>query len=92
MNNLWTLLVRFPLLALVPSAFFLACAARGRRRSGVVAAVAWAAYALYELGVSLRILCSGECNIRADLIVLYPVLIVLSVVGLGSMIFGGPRG
>lgn len=26
-----------------------------------------------------RILCSGECNIRVDLLVIYPVLVVASV-------------
>jgi hypothetical protein len=29
-----------------------------------------------------RILCSGECNIRVDLLLLYPALAVLAVFGL----------
>jgi len=43
-------------------------------------------YAAYEWLVQGRILCSGECDIRIDLLVLYPALLGLSclavVVGL----------
>ena len=31
-----------------------------------------------------RVLCSGECNIRVDLLVLYPALAVLALLGLIS--------
>jgi hypothetical protein len=31
-----------------------------------------------------RVLCSGECNIRVDLLALYPVLAVLALLGLIS--------
>jgi len=38
-----------------------------------------------------RILCSGECNIRIDLLVIYPVLAVASLIGLGVAVAGcGP--
>ena len=30
----------------------------------------------------LRILCSGECNIRIDLLLIYPMLLMLSVLAL----------
>lgn len=29
-----------------------------------------------------RVLCTGECNIRVDLLAIYPILIVLSAIGL----------
>jgi len=32
--------------------------------------------------MKLRLLCSGDCNIRLDLMVLYPALLIISVVGL----------
>jgi hypothetical protein len=41
--------------------------------------VAWGAYAVYELLMNARILCSGECNIRVDLLLIYPLLLALSV-------------
>lgn len=91
MGDLWTLLIRHPLLALVPAAFFVALAALNGRRFNLVVGGIWTSYALYELGVSLRIFCSGECNIRADLILFYPVLAVLSLIGLG-MAFRGRAG
>jgi hypothetical protein len=31
--------------------------------------------------MKLRILCSGECNIRVDLLLFYPLLLVLTVLG-----------
>lgn len=31
--------------------------------------------------MKFRILCSGECNIRIDLLLLYPALIIISAVG-----------
>jgi hypothetical protein len=32
----------------------------------------------------LRWLCTGECNIRVDLLLIYPVLALLSVIGIVS--------
>ena len=42
----------------------------------------WLAYLPYEYGMTLRLLCSGECNIRVDLLVIYPLLVALSVASL----------
>jgi len=44
-----------------------------------VAAIAWLVYAVYETAMARRIFCSGECNIRVDLLLIYPLLIVLSL-------------
>jgi hypothetical protein len=71
-----------PLLALVPGVIFALAYARCRRPVVLAAAVAWLAYALYEQAMKLRILCSGECNIRVDLLLLYPLLAILSAVGI----------
>ena len=71
--------IAWPALALVPAVIFGALYAYGRRKLVLVTAIAWLAYFPYELAMKLRILCSGECNIRVDLLVLYPVLVVLSV-------------
>ena len=46
-----------------------------RRRGILVLAILWAAYALYEYLMFTRILCSGECNIRVDLLLIYPALL-----------------
>jgi hypothetical protein len=70
-----------PLLALVPAAALASMFARCRRRIVLVAAIAWLAYSPYELGMKWRVLCSGECNIRVDLLLLYPILAFLSLAG-----------
>lgn len=73
--------IRYPWLALVPAAVFYALYANGRRRPPYVAALAWFAYFFYEGAMKLRILCSGDCNIRIDLLLLYPLLGLISMVG-----------
>lgn len=52
----------------------------------LVAALAWLVYVPYEWAMKLRILCSGECNIRVDLLLLYPVLFTLSAIGVYAII------
>ncbi|MBI4502974.1 MAG: hypothetical protein HY700_17675 [Gemmatimonadetes bacterium] len=68
-----------PWLALIPGALFLGLYRLSRRRLAAAAAVAWLLYAPYEYAMHRRWLCSGECNIRVDLLLLYPLLIVLSL-------------
>ena len=71
-----------PGLAAVPSVAFLRLYRLARRPLILSIAGAWALYGFYEYGMRLRILCSGECNIRVDLIMIYPALAVASVIGL----------
>jgi hypothetical protein len=68
-----------PWLALIPAAAFLLLYRRSGRRLVAATAVVWLLYAGYEYGMRRRRLCSGECNIRVDLLLLYPALIVISV-------------
>jgi hypothetical protein len=75
-------LIAYPLLAFVPAAAFFALFAVSRRFPILVTALSWLAYVPYEYAMKLRLLCSGECNIRVDLLLIYPVLIALTVVSL----------
>ena len=75
-------LIEYPLLAAVPGAVFAALFVASRKVLVLAAAAAWLAYLPYEYAMKLRLLCSGECNIRLDLLVLYPALLLISVVGL----------
>jgi len=75
-------LVDSPLLALVPCAVLFLLAARTRDWLVTVAATAWLVYAGYEWLMLHRVLCSGECNIRIDLLVLHPALIGLTIIAL----------
>ncbi len=74
----------WPWLALLPAALFTGLYWRSRRGAVLLAALAWGAYCPYELAMKLRILCSGECNIRVDLLLIYPLLLLLTGVGLVS--------
>ena len=75
-------LIQQPLLAAVPGGLFLVLFAGSRKRLVLIAAAAWLLYVPYEYAMKLRILCSGECNIRVDLLILYPALLLLSAAAL----------
>ena len=51
------------------------------RRSKVAFAVAigWVVYTGYEYLMLARILCTGECTMRVDLLLIYPLLLLLSL-------------
>jgi hypothetical protein len=86
-------LVAQPLLAAVPAAIFFALYAASRTSLALIAAAAWLLYVPYEYGMTFRILCSGECNIRVDLLLIYPALVILSVIALVASVrvFRVPR-
>lgn len=68
-----------PMLALIPAGLLAALYWISRRRVILVAAGSWFCYLPYEWGMKLRILCSGECNIRVDLLLIYPFLLLISM-------------
>jgi len=76
------LFVRWPLLALAPAGFFWVFARWTQRAFAYAASFAWLSYAVYETLISQRVLCSGECDIRVDLLGIYPALAVVSIVAL----------
>lgn len=65
--------------ALTVGALFAALWWRWRMPGTGAAALAWLAYAPYEWAMHARVLCSGECNIRVDLLLFWPVLLCLSL-------------
>jgi len=73
-------LIAFPWAAFVVAAAFALLWRWRRARTAAAAALAWAAYGVYECLVYTRVLCSGECNIRVDLLLFYPVLLAVSLV------------
>jgi hypothetical protein len=72
--------IRWPLGALVPAAAF-----------ALAYALAWLLYALWESLIYLRIACRGDCNIRVDLLFMYPLLWLASIAGLAALSFGRQR-
>ena len=80
-----------PLAAFIPAALFGVGFAWNRRIVTLVAALAWALYAVLETLNYARITCSGECNIRIDLLVIYPALWIFSIAGVVGLVMGRSR-
>ena len=72
--------IAFPLLAFVVGFVFVVVWRWRGARSAMIAGLLWLIYGGYEYLIQARILCSGECNIRVDLLVIYPLLLLVSVV------------
>ena len=81
--------IEHPLWAFVPAAAFGALFLVNRRVPILVAALCWAGYATLETLNKARITCSGECNIRVDLLLIYPLLWIVSIMAL--VVFFIPR-
>jgi hypothetical protein len=75
-----------PWLALVPALSFFALYKSSKPRYALIAATAWLLYTPYEFAMHERWLCSGECNIRVDLLLLYPPLIAVSAAAIVAAI------
>ena len=76
--------IAWPWLALIPAALFVALNRVAHRRLVSVTALLWFLYAVYEFSMRQRWMCSGECNIRVDLLLLYPFLLLMSVAAASS--------
>ena len=75
-------LIEYPFLALAPAILFFALFWISKVRLISITASLWLAYLVYEYAIKARLLCSGDCNIRIDLLLMYPVLIAASVASL----------
>jgi hypothetical protein len=78
--------IEYPLLA---AAFGLLLVGLGRmthRGLVMTVGVMWLGYSLWEFAIKQRWLCRGDCDIRADLIFIYPVLLVGSVAAIVSLL------
>jgi hypothetical protein len=76
-----------PWLALLVAGTLMLFAAATRSRVALWVSLAWWLYSVYEYAMKYRVLCSGECNIRIDLLVLYPVLLATTVVALAAVVW-----
>lgn len=80
------ILIEHPWLAAVIGILLLGVGRQTRRRTLMGVGGLWLCYAGYEAGMRQRWLCSGECNIRIDLLVIYPVLLAgLAVCGVSLL-------
>jgi hypothetical protein len=78
--------IQYPWLAAVIGVFLVGLGQQRRRPTAIFVGVIWLLYAAYETAMRLRWLCSGECNIRVDLLLIYPLLLATTVVGIVSLL------
>ena len=64
----------------------MACFRLSRNAALWVAASLWLLYIPYEYLMYRRVLCSGECNIRVDLLVIYPTLLSVTLAALAGIL------
>jgi len=72
----------YPWLALLVAVCFAGLWWWCRSKVAAAVAVAWTGYAGYEYLMLTRVLCTGECNIRVDLLLIYPLLLLLSLLAI----------
>jgi len=72
-------LIGLPLLAVLFGLLIVACFKLAHSHLLLATGTLWIAYGVYEYLMQIRVLCSGECNIRVDLLLIYPVLLALTV-------------
>jgi formate hydrogenlyase subunit 3/multisubunit Na+/H+ antiporter MnhD subunit len=76
--NVMAIFIEYPILAAAIGLVLLGFGRWVGRRIVLVVGLIWLLYAAYETGMQQRWLCSGECNIRVDLLLIYPLLLVAS--------------
>jgi hypothetical protein len=80
--------IEYPLLAAIIGVLLLGLGRATRRRTAVAVGWLWVLYAAYETGMHQRWFCSGECNIRIDLLAIYPALLIGSLVAIIRLLRG----
>ena len=73
------MLTIFPIGATIVGANYTRMFFKFKNKSSLVTGILWILYSIYEYLMYARILCTGECNIRIDLLLIYPLLIILSL-------------
>ena len=82
--SMMAIFIEYPWLAAVVGVALLA-AGRGRR-AAAAAGIVWLLYAVYETGMKQRWFCTGECNIRVDLLLIYPLLLATTAVAIVNLL------
>jgi hypothetical protein len=84
--SIMAIFIQYPWLAALIGMFLVGLGRSRGRRTAMVVGVIWLLYAAYETAMRLRWLCSGECNIRVDLLLIYPLLLAATVAGIVSLL------
>jgi hypothetical protein len=79
LSVLGALFIPRPWLVVIPTLLFAGLYRSSHRKLAGAAALIWLLYGLYEYAMYQRWLCTGECNIRVDLLLIYPVIVLVSI-------------
>ena len=74
-----SIFIIFPAGALLIAAIYVRMYIKVKSKLSLLLAILWMGYSVYEYLMYSRVLCSGECNIRIDLLLISPILVVLSL-------------
>lgn len=80
-------LLHTPLLGFIPAILFLIFYLIRKSRFTLFTSLSWVVYSFYEYLVQTGVLCSGECNIRFDILLFHPILLLLSILAILIFIF-----
>jgi hypothetical protein len=83
--SLMAIFIQYPWLAAIIGIVLIGLGRR-RRPTAMIVGTIWLLYAAYETAMRLRWLCTGECNIRVDLLLIYPLLLAITVVSIVSLL------
>lgn len=72
----------YVILAAAGALYFAVTAAREPRPGVIIAAIMWLLYVAYEVLIANGTLCDANCNIRVDLLLIWPLLGLVSLFGL----------
>ena len=64
----------FAIAAVMMVVIHLVAAAQRPRLAVILSATSWLLYAFYEHQVAIGVLCEADCNIRVDLVFVFPIL------------------
>ena len=78
--------IRAPWLAFAVGVIFFTLSWSTRSKLLITSSTAWILYGVYEYLMRFRVLCSGECNIRVDLLLIYPILLILSIIAVVTLV------
>ena len=88
---MFSIFIAHPLLAFVVTSGMFGLYLWRRSRVSLIAGGFWVLYGIWEYLMQTRVLCSGKCNIRVDLLLLYPVLAAITTAALLSSFLRRPR-
>ena len=76
------MLIIFPFGVTIVGTLYIRMFFKLRTKLSMLTGILWILYSIYEYLMYIRVLCTGECNIRVDLLLIYPLLIALSLISI----------